>query len=233
MRTARSLTLLAVLFAAPAAKAGDADPASEPGAQAAADDTTAVGPDATAEKKTEEPEANAEPALPWFGVMADAGLPDGMQGAIVLRPERWLRASVGGGYNMISKGVRAGLSILPFGRGPSVTIEAGRYFEGDANGVARKFLGLGANDNAVLERIAYDYANAHLGLDFGYKRVTFFIHGGLTYLRGTVHNLDQALHSSASINNVDSNGLEVSVKQDPTVKIIGPSAKLGLIVYLW
>jgi opacity protein-like surface antigen len=212
MRTARSLALLVVLTISASAKAQDAtvEQASAPA-----------------------PAVAAARSLPWLGVMADAGVPDGMQGSLVLRPFKWFRASVGGGYNMISKGVRGGISVLPFGRGPSATLEAGRYFEGDANATARKFMGPGFQDNAALERVGYDYANAHLGLDFGYKRVTFYIHGGMSYIQGKVHNLDQFVQTDPSINGQNSSGTQVSIPQPVTVTAIVPSAKLGLIVYLW
>jgi hypothetical protein len=212
MRSARSLALLAVLTASASAQAQDATIQQAPA-----------------------PAPSIIPArpLPWLGIMADAGLPDGMQGSVVLRPLKWLRGSLGGGYNMISKGVRGGLSVLPFGRGPSATLEIGRFFEGDANAAARKFMGPGFQDNAALERVGYDYANAHLGLDFGYKRVTFYIHGGMSYIQGKVHNLDQFVQTDPSINGQNSNGTQVSIPQPATVKAIVPSAKLGLIVYLW
>jgi len=171
--------------------------------------------------------------LPWMGVMADAGLPDGMQGSLVLRPARWFRTSLGGGYNMISKGVRMGATLVPWGRGPSGTLEVGRYFDGDANAAARSFLGAGFQGAPVLERIGYDYANAHLGLDLGYKRVTFYIHGGMSYVRGTIHNAERQISSDPQINGTNANGTTISIKQDPTIKVIGPSAKIGLIVYLW
>jgi hypothetical protein len=209
MRFSGTLVLVAVLGMAPAAKAAD-----EVVEQAS-------------------PPPPSKPSLPLLGVMADAGIPDGFQGSLVFRPAFWLRTSVGGGYNMISKGVRAGLSLLPFGRGPSLTVEAGHFFDGDANATARKFAGAGFQDNALLDRVGYDFANAHLGLDFGYQRVTFFIHGGMSYVRGTVYNLGSVVSTNPAINNVDSNGLEVAFKGPVTVKAIGPSAKIGLIVYLW
>lgn len=175
------------------------------------------------------PKANP---LPMFGVMADAGLPDGANGSLVFRPLSWLRAHGGGGYNMISKGVRAGVSLIPFGSGPSATLEAGHYFEGDANGLARRFAGA-SFQSALLERVGYDYANAHLGLDFGSRRVTFFIHGGMSYVRANIHNVDSVIAAEAAANGADSGTTEVSVKQDPIVRAWFPSVKLGLIVYLW
>src|SRR5258708_7826983 len=99
MRSARSLALLAVLATSASAMAQES-------------------PVATVEQAPAAAPAPA-PSLPWLGLMADAGIPDGMQGSLVLRPFKVLRASVGGGYNMISKGVRVGATLLPFGRGPS------------------------------------------------------------------------------------------------------------------
>jgi hypothetical protein len=179
-------------------------------------------------------QANADrgsTALPLFGVMADAGLPDGANASLVLRPLRWLRLHGGGGYNTISTGVRAGITLVPFGMGPSATLEAGHYFEGNANGMAQRFAG-STFSSATLDRLGYDYGNAHLGLDLGYRRVTFFIHGGMSYMRAQIHNADSVLASQVS--GAGGNGsTEISFKQDPTVRAWFPSAKIGLLIYLW
>lgn len=176
--------------------------------------------------------ADAAPAtrLPVLGVMADVGLPDGAAASLVVRPAKWLRLTGGGTYNLISSGLRAGASLLPFGWGPSLSLEGGHYFDGDANGVIRRFAGSSYQSNVVLERVGYDYANAHLGLDLGFRRVTFFIHAGFSYIRATVHNVDSAIQSQTSS---DSSGTTLSVNKDPIIRAITPSAKLGLIVYLW
>jgi hypothetical protein len=177
--------------------------------------------------------AAVEPArsLPLLGVMVDAGLPDGANASLVVRPFSWLRAHGGGGTNMIGKGVRAGATLLPFGGGPSATIEVGHYFDGDANGVAKRFAG-STFSSPLLERVGYDYANAHLGLDFGSRRATFYIHGGMSYVRADVHNFDSVVSSTASMNG-GNGSTEISINKDPTVRAWFPSAKLGLIVYLW
>ena len=175
--------------------------------------------------------ANAPPAaLPLLGVMADAGLPDGANASLVFRPLRWLRVHGGGGYNAISTGVRAGVTLVPFGMGPSATLEAGHYFEGNANGMAQRFAGA-TFSSGTLDRLGYDYGNAHLGLDLGYRRVTFFVHGGMSYMRGQIHNADSLL--SSQVSSIGGNGsTEISFKQDPTVRAWFPSAKIGLLVYL-
>jgi len=210
MRYSRLLTLL-TLSLVPAA--------------ASAEELTAVATAAPA------PIASA-PRLPRIGLMADAGLPDGVNGSLVFRPVRWVRAHVGGGYNLISSGMRAGVTLAPFGWGPSLTLEGGHYFDGNANGIARQFAGASFKDNVLLDRVGYDYGNAHLGFEIGYRRVTFYLHGGMSYIRGSVHNVDSFVQSQTS-GSSSSSGTEVSIKQDPVIKAIVPSAKLGLIVYLW
>jgi hypothetical protein len=187
--------------------------------------------------RSAEPKAGVTPSsLPRYGVMADAGLPDGANASLVVRPARWLRLHGGGGYNLISKGLRAGATLVPFGMGPSATVEAGHYFDGDANGLAQRFAGQ-SFQSTLLEKVGYDYANFHLGLDFGYRRVTFYLHGGMSYVRASVHNFDSVVASTAASNGAastpGSGTTEISINQDPTVKAWFPSAKLGLIVYLW
>ncbi|HVR61679.1 MAG TPA: hypothetical protein VMU50_07250 [Polyangia bacterium] len=179
------------------------------------------------------PAATKAESLPAIGLMVDAGLPDGMNGALIYRPTSWLRTHAGGSYNMISTGVRAGVTLIPFGSGPSLTLEGGHYFDGNANGLARKFAGATYKDNALLERFGYDYANAHLGLEFGSERVTFYIHGGMSFIRTTVHNVDTVIQQQANSSDLGGSDTTVSVKQDPIIKAWTPSAKLGLIVYLW
>lgn len=167
--------------------------------------------------------------LPALGLAVDGGIPDGATVSGIYRPFSWVRGEVGMGYNMISKGARVGLTLLPFGAGPSATVEAGHFFEGDANGFARSIAGAGFKDNAVLQRVGYDFANAHLGLDFGTRRVVFFIHGGMSYIRAQVRNVNEQLSASMS----STSGTTVSFNQDPTVRVVAPSAKLGFIFYIW
>jgi hypothetical protein len=199
---------------------------------ALAADATAPVPPAT-ETLAATPEPSKPEDLPMIGLMVDAGLPDGMNASLIVRPTSWLRTHAGGGYNMISTGVRAGVALIPFGSGPSLTLEAGHYFDGNANGLARKIAGTSYKDNAILERIGYDYANAHLGLEFGSQHVTFYIHGGMSYFRASVHNVDKMIQQQTDSSDLGGSDTTVSVKQDPIIKAWTPSAKLGLIVYLW
>ena len=204
-------------------------------AQAAADiqQNLPAVPDAPAVATVQQsvPEAPARPKrLPHFGVMVDVGVPDGLIGSLTIRPRKSVRVSGGGGSNGISSGWRAGITLLPFGAGPSASFEYGGYQDGDANALAKTF---GFGSSRVLQRVGYQYMNAHLGLDFGSRRFVFFLHGGVTMLRGQIHNLD-ALIPSPPAGDANATGTtEVTVRRDPNAKAVGPSLKLGLIVYVW
>ena len=167
-------------------------------------------------------------SLPLLGAMIDVGVPDGLLGSLAVRPWSWIRVSAGGGTNSISYGWRAGLTLLPLGSGPSGSLEYGRYQEGDANALAKRFVGGGFNGSPALDRIGYEYMNAHLGLDFGYRYVVFFLHGGVTMLRGQIHNLDATIQGTNA-----AGATEVVVRQDPNFKVTGPSLKMGLLAYIW
>jgi hypothetical protein len=177
------------------------------------------------------PEAPARrKRLPLFGVMVDVGVPDGLIGSLTIRPRKWVRVSVGGGSNGISSGWRAGITLLPFGAGPSASFEYGGYQDGDANALAKTF---GFGNSPVLQRVGYQYMNAHLGLDFGTRRFVFFLHGGVTMLRGQIHNLDTLIPAPPAGDASATGTTEVTVRRDPNAKAVGPSLKLGLIVYVW
>jgi hypothetical protein len=162
---------------------------------------------------------------PVFGVMADVGVPDGAIGSLVVRPWQWFRVYGGGGSNSVSKGWRGGFSLLPFGAGPSASLEYGHYSDGDANGLVRRMASGQFKDSPLLDKVGYDYANAHVGLDFGGKHVIFFVHGGVSMLWAQLHGVNDALGSSGS-------STVVTVNQDPKIKVTGSSLKIGLIVFL-
>lgn len=187
------------------------------------------------EPRTVEEALAARQAERWpkFGVMADAGIPDGANASLVVRPRKWIRGYGGGGTNTIAKGWRAGLSYVPFGSGPSLSLEYGGYAEGNANGLVGRLVQGSWESNAILERIGYHYANAHVGLDFGGKYFMFFIHGGISRVWSTVHNMDTVIRNNATVTDPYVTGsTQVSVRQDPTIKATGSSLKVGLIVFL-
>jgi hypothetical protein len=180
--------------------------------------------------KAEEPQtieaalqARSAETWPRIGLMADAGLPDGAIGSLVVRPWHWLRMYGGGGTNTVSRGWRGGFSLVPFGAGPSVSLEYGHYNDGNANGIVRRLVSGDFAGSPLLDRIGYDYVNAHGGLDFGGKNVIFFVHGGISKVWATMHNVNQAMKSSGATT--------IEVSQDPKVTAVGSSIKLGLIIF--
>ena len=163
------------------------------------------------------------PRTPRIGIMADAGVPDGATLSLVVRPVSFLRLNLGGGYNGISPGVRAGATLVPLKRwfSPVLAVDAGRYFEGDANPLYRRISGDEMFSSPLLERVGYDYADAHLGLELGRRWFTFYVHAGVSRVSGQVRQIAAATDGDA-----------VSFSEDPSVKITSVSARLGFVFYL-
>jgi hypothetical protein len=150
------------------------------------------------------------------GVLPDAGL------LVTWRPVRWLHAQAGGGFNIISPGLRAGVTaicprILPF----SLTAEAGHYFQGNANAVVNGLTGQG-DDIAILRKVGYDYANVLLGLTSGGKRYVYYFRAGATFLRTTLSNFQETVGQIAATP-VEASDLHLSYH--------GPTVKFGMIAF--
>jgi len=165
-----------------------------------------------------------------LGLLADAGVPDGANAALALRPASWLRVHAGGGTNTVSAGYRAGLTVLlPAPVAPSFSFEVGHFRDGDANGLVRRFAGTSHWPSALFEQLGYTYFNGQLGLELGSGPVQVYLHGGLSYLRTSIHNaklvVDQASTASGG-------STTVALRSDPIVRVVAPSIKLGLVVYL-
>lgn len=168
------------------------------------------------------------PVTPRFGAMVDAGVPDGAAASIVVRPIRSIRVHAGVSHNAISLGERAGITWVPLSWwfSPTLSLEYGHYSEGNANPLVRAATHDQSFQSAVLDRVGYDYQNAHLGLEFGRKWFTFYLHAGFSRLTSTVHNISSETMSA------DTGTTSVTFSKDPSIKLIGPSARLGFIVYL-
>ena len=163
-------------------------------------------------------------AEPRFGVMTDVGVPDGATASFVYRPIRQIQTHIGVGHNGISPGVRGGVSFVPFRTfiTPIAVLDYGRYFEGDANPLARMISGDATFQNDLLNDVGYDYINAHVGVELGGKRFKFYLHAGLSRVSGNVHNLN-------SLSEDPDAETSVSFTEDPHVTMTVPSARLGFI----
>lgn len=184
------------------------------------------GPPVTA---TAAPPADDPARLPSIGLGADVGLPDGLMASLVVRPTPILRAHLGAGANSASPGFRGGVSVLPFGIGPSLTLEGGHYLAGNASGIARTLFGGLGQFASYVGKIGYTFVNTHAGLDFGGESFTFFIHGGVTYLRATLSDVHVPMETSTR---ADAPATTLTFREDPVLRMWTPSAKIGLIFYL-
>lgn len=170
------------------------------------------------------------PALsaPAWGITVDAGVPDGACASLVWRPTPRLRLHVGAGHNLVSPGVRAGVnvSLFPYWITPALSLEAGHYTDGDANPLARMLSGDQSIDEPVLRDIGYDYLNGHAGLELGHSRLTFYVHAGVSVVRGELHGFNESI---AMVR--ESGQPSIEVRTDPQVTAFTPSGRLGLVYY--
>jgi hypothetical protein len=107
-----------------------------------------------------------------------------------------------------------------------VSAEYGRYADGNANPLVRAVTGDSTFSSAVLDRVGYSYANGRLGLEFGRRWFTFYLHAGVSRITGQVHNLTAEAMSQTS------GTTSVSFSKDPTVQLWTVSARIGFVVYL-
>lgn len=160
-----------------------------------------------------------------IGALFDLGVPDGAMAGISYRPWQRLRLHVAAGTNSVSLGVRAGVVVVPFGVGPSISLEAGHYFDGDANRTASALAGSDYQRNAMAERLGYDFANAHLGLELGSEPLAFYVRGGVSYLHAKLHQVNEALGEA-------SDDTSFAFYGEPRITAWLPSFKVGFILYL-
>lgn len=157
--------------------------------------------------------SQSQPRHRWLGMQVDVGAPDGAALGLVVRPKfDWLRLEAAGTYNGLAPGGRLGLTLDPvsFGIAPTLTAEAG-------------FAGQGAIPNhADLPMVGYDYANFHLGLEFGSRSSwRFFFHGGPSFLHVSTSNFQNAV----------SLGNGITLANPTTDAWVIPTFKLGLSLY--
>lgn len=149
----------------------------------------------------------------YIGLSMDLGAPDLIGLGLVGKPVWWLRLALGGSTDLFSGGINGGATVVPMRTivAPSLTVEGGHVFPADTHGIPRA---VGLNYDG---KVGYDYFDAHVGMEVGaQKRVCFFLHAGVSYLDVSV--------SPEKGQNMSFNSAGL--------KVWGPSAKLGLLVYL-
>jgi hypothetical protein len=164
-----------------------------------------------------------------LGLAIDGGVPDGASATVLYRPWKFLRFGGGLLYNYIGYGVRGGVSVLPyFPIAPSLTLEAGHYFEANANARIAQFGKVPQELQPLLDRVSYTFANAQLGLEVGHPDwFVFYVRAGLSRVWFTPHGMDQVAASQASSGNT-----RVTV-QDPNVRLGIPNVKAGFMIFFY
>lgn len=164
-----------------------------------------------------------------LGFMTDMGLPDGVVGAVTVRPQRHLHVHAGAGHNSVAPGLRAGVQVLPWQRAvtPYAALELGHYFRGRPGAWAQDLVQSSADmdemaaEGVTVESLGYSYGNAHLGLRLGGARAAFFVQAGIS-----------RVHVNAELRRREDVGaglpLEVDVTSRSEARLWTPSARLGL-----
>ncbi len=127
-----------------------------------------------------------------FGLQLDLGVPVGVALAAVAQPFDVLRLDAGFGYDLIAFGLKGGVTLAPFrwAVSPTLGVEAGHYFAGDASRFAS---GSSAATRILLSSVGYDYVSADVGLEVGPRsRYLFYLRAGIAQLFGSVKNVDAA-----------------------------------------
>jgi hypothetical protein len=178
--------------------------------------------DATVSAKALRP---VKPVHRVFGVASDLGMPDGLNLGLVLSPADWMRLGASIGTNSASFNYRGGLSLVPMGWGPSLSLEVGHCDTAPTTSTVRTFFSVPSWVQPYVQQLGYTYINAHLGFDYRWGALTFFVHGGYTYLIGTIRSPDPVVVDSKT-------NTSIKISQDGSVTAYTLSAKAG-VVYMF
>jgi len=151
------------------------------------------------------------------GVLPDVGV------MVTYRPRAWLNVAAGAGHNLVSPGIKGGLTLVsPLYAPISLTVEYGHYFQGNANGWAKR-LSSQKEDIASLKKVGYGFTNLLLGVQFGTPRFVFHARAGYTFMSATVRDFDETLRGAGAA--------ATPSTTDPHLSYFGPALKLGMTVF--
>ncbi|NOK23074.1 hypothetical protein [Corallococcus carmarthensis] len=162
-----------------------------------------------------------------FGLMLDAGMPEGAGLSGVFRPSPHLRLHIGGAHNGLRGALRAGLTLLPLkGKvSPSFSWEFGHAQAASTKTMNRRLADSTQLPTSSMERVGYSYFSTHLGLEFNAtRRLSFFVRGGMSLMEMDVpslQKLDEPFRDSLS-------PMETKSWMMRTVQ---PSGKLGFTFF--
>ena len=176
----------------------------------------------TAAENDLDPLGQVVPRFRHLGLMFDFGTLDGAMLSLVYRPSPWLRMYGGAGTNGAAPGLRAGAALLPFRSGFSLSLDGGRFFPGNVNGIFATFAGADYDDSHLLEHFDYDFVKLQAGWEVERGDLLFFVRGGVgfAWTQLPADNLSR-------ISNLSS-----LVDPDGSVEAFLPSIQLGFIGFL-
>ncbi|QRN98994.1 hypothetical protein JRI60_08195 [Archangium violaceum] len=218
-RYARALACMLTLAVVPGAQARVQEEADMPASESEGTESTPVTP---SDPDTQEP-------LPWktrFGVVAEAGAPEGLGLSALVQPMRRMRVTAGASRNRLGFGVRGGLTFIPFELflSPRVDIGFGHYFKADYGALLSQLHGQSTPVATGIRELDYNQVTGSLGLEYSPSRyVTLFGAVGYSYWFASVRDVALFIRDEASTPGITAKPLAFS--------LTSPVAKLGLIIY--
>jgi hypothetical protein len=210
--------LLLLLFLVPSARA-------EEGSFPATDTATRFVP-AASDGMPPPPEARPAPSasLPRLGVALDLGAPEGAALGLLFRPVPAFRLWGGPAWNYVGWGFQGGLALVPFqwAIAPTLSLEAGRYFDADVTRFVNEGSGAPAEVMPLLRRVGFTYAAVLAGIEIGSQR------GFAFSLRAGVSRIGVVARGSSQ--STGAGGTDVSV-ENPRLTAVIPSVKLGVQLF--
>ncbi len=149
-------------------------------------------------------------------------MPDGLNLGLVLAPADWMRLVAAIGSNSASLDYRGGVSLVPMGWGPSFTLEVGHCDTAPTTGLIRTFFTVPSWVRPYVQQLGYTYVNAHVGFDYRLGGLILFVHGGFTYLSGTLRSPNPIVVDSST-------NTSITIAQDGNVTAYTLSGKAGFL----
>lgn len=164
-------------------------------------------------------------AKPAWGLVVDAGFPEGGTVSLLFRPVPSVRFFAGPAWNWVGFGLQGGVAVAPWQLAltPVLSVEVGRYFSADASFLASESQGVPSEIAPLLDDVGYSYAAVHAGVEIGSQRgLVFSLRAGLSYL---------SLQARGTATVTDADTGTVVQFTDPKVRGTVPSLKLGVLFW--
>lgn len=156
---------------------------------------------------------------PFFGVVLDAGFPDGAAAGVLVMPLSFLRLQLSGLTNGLGSGVRVGAALVAFPTWvvrPTLGVDGGYTF----GGVGAWLLGSIGDETlkTALSKVSVGFVTARAGLELGSKHFALTLQAGVSWV-------DVNLGAQA----VDLGGGTSMKATGSSLRGFVPSARVGLI----